>query len=148
MARARQSSPAPAQQDALLREYLPPKLREIAEVVGLEAAIRLAEHWPGIRLFVPQRVHLQHPIALAIGMRAAEQLAARYGGETVCVPKAERYLRAIRNAEIVRRYRAGESAATLARHFGVHENHVYALVARQTAEQQGDLFTREKEGCR
>ena len=143
MTRARRKSPPPEQQTALLREYLPPKLREIAEVVGLEAAIRLAEHWPGIRLFVPQRVHLQHPVALAIGMRAAEQLAARYGGETVCVPKAERYLRAIRNAEIVQRYQAGESAATLAREYGIHENHVYALVAREQAEQQGDLFHRE-----
>lgn len=146
MARARQSAPQPTQLTTLLREYLPPKLLEIADVVGLEAAIRLAEHWPGIRLFVPQRMHLEHPIALAIGVRSAECLSATYGGETVCVPKAQRYLRAIRNAEIVRRYQAGESAAALAREYGIHENHIYALVAQSQAEQQGDLFQTQAQG--
>lgn len=125
-------------------QFLPPKLREVAQVVGVEAAIRLAEHWPGIRLFVPQRVHIKHPIALAIGLTAAEKLAAHYGGETLTVPANTRFRRAMRNAQILAEYRAGASGSQLARKYGLHENHVYALVAQAAASQQPDLFAEDK----
>ena len=126
-----------------LAKHLSPKQLELAEIIGVEGAILLSEHWPGVRLPVPHNVRADHPIVLAIGMKRAEALCEHYGGEPVTVPRGAAYLRALRNAEMLRRYHEGASARALAVEYGLHENHSYALVARQTAEQQGDLFHQE-----
>ncbi|MCK5772014.1 Mor transcription activator family protein [Algiphilus sp.] len=134
---------APAKQEEadLLRQFLPPKLLEIAEVVGsYEAAIRLSEHYPGVRLHIPHGMHARHPIALAIGLVAAERLSKRYAPETITVPKAARYARALRNAQIMAEMDRGASGRAVALRYGVHENHVYALRARELKRRQGDLF--------
>lgn len=122
------------------REFLPPKLREIAEVVGVPAAIKLAEHWPGVRLFVPATMTPEHPVALAVGLTAAEELSHRYGGETITMPKADAYRRRLRDAKIVEEYSQGKSGRDLALKYGLHENHVYALIAREHAKRNLDLF--------
>lgn len=121
-------------------DSLAPKLREIAEVIGIKAALTLSEHWPGVRLFVPETVTVEHPIALAIGISAAEKLAAHYASETITVPKAHAYRRRLRDAQILKEYRAGRSGRELALKYGMHENHVYALLAREQAKGQPDLF--------
>lgn len=117
-----------------------PKLAEIADVIGLDDAIRLCEIWPGVRLFVPKNVGAKHPIALAIGLVAAEKLAKRYGGETIFVPKAEAWRRQQRNAQIVEEYSGGASGRELALKYGLHENYVYELIGKLEAKRHPDLF--------
>lgn len=106
-------------------ELLPPRLRDIAEVIGLDAVLALSNGWPGIRLFIPAQMTPQHPIALRIGFEAASKLAQMCAGETIAVPRNHRLLRAQLRAEVVTRFRAKESAATLAREYGVHEFTIY-----------------------
>lgn len=121
-------------------DYLPPKLREIAEVIGDAPALKLSDAWCGVRLFVPATITPEHPITLAIGLTAAEKLSRRYGGETITVPKASAYRLKLRDALIVDAYRKGASGRELALKYGVHENHLYSLIAKHEAKRQPDLF--------
>jgi hypothetical protein len=127
-----------------LADLLPPKLAEIAELIGVDAAFKLSAAWPGIRLFVPKQVSLEHPIAVAIGLQAARKLAEMYGGETVVIPMAARAAKARLHARILAEYRPtdgspGASASALARKYGVHQLSIYRLAAKLDAEHKGDL---------
>lgn len=133
------SGPA-AEPSANERDYLCPNLRAIADLCGVKAALKLSEAWPGVRLFVPQTMTPDHPIALAIGVTAAEKLAQRHGGETISVSSADRYHRQRRNQLILAEYKAGASGRSLALKYGLVEKYVYDLVGKELSKQQADLF--------
>lgn len=123
-----------------LAAFLPPKLVEIAEAIeSVDAALKLSNHWPGIRLFVPKVMTADHPIAMQIGMSPATKLAARYGGESLVVPMATRYHRARIKAQILAEL-PKSSAAALARKYGVHQFTIYNWQAASEAEKQGQLL--------
>ena len=127
--------------EADFREFLPPLILDFERIIGLQAAIEIAERWPGVRLFIPANPGQDHPISLCIGWAKARDLAAEYGGEYVLVPKLGRYWKARRNAVMLERYRAGETARKLALEYGLREDTVYDLVASEQARAQGDLFS-------
>lgn len=64
----------------------PASLVEIAEVIGPAAALRLVDAYGGTVCYVPMAVAPEHRLAQAIGIQAAELLAARYSGEKIEVP--------------------------------------------------------------
>lgn len=123
-----------------LLALLPPRLREIADVIGVPAVLALSDGWPGVRLFVPAEVPPHHPIALKIGLEAAQKLAQLCAGETIPIPRNHRILRARLRAEVVARYRADESASKLAREYGLHEYTVYRWAGEIQDERQGSLL--------
>lgn len=121
---------------------LPPKLAEIAERVDLDAALKLSAGWPGIRLFVPKEIMADHPIAVAIGVRKAKQLAYHYGGESIVPPACTRLHRARQKAKILAEYFAdkGPAAPELARKYGVHQFTIYRWAAEAAADAQLDML--------
>lgn len=121
-------------------QLLPPRLREIARVAGVDAALQISQGWPGVRLYIPQRMHAQHPIALAIGLDSARKLAREMGDQTVSIPRGVSYRRQLRNALIISAYQGGRSARELALEYGLHEAYIYTLVASAGAQRQQDLF--------
>ncbi len=125
---------------AIERDWLPPLLREIEELIGLEAALALCRRWGGGRLFVPRKVTPEHPIARELGLEAAERFCGYYAGEELCVPMGAAILRHLRNRAIVSRYRAGESAGRIARDLGLTERWVYEIVGRVDDNPQMDLL--------
>jgi Mor family transcriptional regulator len=119
---------------------LPETLREIAEVVGLPAAVRLVEWRGGVRVYVPARVTERHPLARVLGVRAAAALCARYPGAELCIPRAEAALRAVRDADIRRRYSGGEGAPALALEYGLSLRQIRSIVAGQPDHRQITLL--------
>lgn len=125
---------------------LPPMAKEMAQVVGLRAALAVVEHWGGTRLCVPHRLTDDHPLMQVLGAEAAEQLAAHYRGETLTVPRAAAALRAALYDQIVQEYDGGEkTAGQLAREHRVTERWIFYIVARarrerQQPDPQADLF--------
>ena len=113
---------------------------QLVEVIGEKAAEALCNAWGGLRVYVPGSVDDRHPIYFAIGMEAALRLCERWSGETLTIPKLDHLRRARRNQQIVAEYRAGATGSQLARRFGLHECHVYALIARYDARRQRGLF--------
>jgi hypothetical protein len=61
-------------------EPLPPLLNEIAELIGREAALKLAGAVGGTRIFIPKRKIPNHWLIKLLGQDAADTLAERFGG--------------------------------------------------------------------
>ena len=92
---------------------------EIAPLVGLlgdAAVLALLEAYAGIRIQIPHSVSERSSLARAIGVKAARQMAAEFGGNKLSVPLAKRWrtlhLRAagLSYSEIARRVGCTESA--------------------------------------
>lgn len=115
---------------SLTLDDLPESLRDVVELIGLAATLKLVEHFGGlIVLYVPREIGPEHPIAVAIGITAARKLSVHYGGDCLRnIPLCVAGMRRIRDAEI-RRRAASESAASLAREFTLTERHVWRILA-------------------
>lgn len=96
---------------------------DLHDLLGEAAFIALAEHFGGLRLYIPQTMTGDHDIAKAIGLEEAQRLSNRYGADRIAVPLA----RAIR----ARHYRAhGLSNSRIARKLGIRLNAVEKIFAR------------------
>ena len=106
---------------------LPRTLHELRDVVGPEAALKLAETYGGRTIYIPARPGGEHPISRLIGAEAAEKLAAMYGGVRLSIPKFDSVRKSLRNQEIIRERREGASVADLAARHGLTERWLYEL---------------------
>ncbi len=129
--------------ERLTLDDLPESLRDVVELIGLPATLRLVESYGGIiALYVPRDIDPDHPIAVAIGIAAARKLAARYGADTLRnIPRCVDGLRRIRNAEIRARH-PHESAARLALDYSLTERQIWSILAevRDVDDKQAALF--------
>ena len=127
-------------------DCLPDSVREMAEVIGLDAALLVVRCYGGRRLWLPREMSADHHLAQAIGLAAARRLSAHYRLECLLIPTCKGALRALRNQQISQRYQAGEKAAALAREFGLHERMIWQIVAGQRPPRQASPATPPKEG--
>lgn len=124
---------------------LPGSLREIAELIGLPATLRLVEHYGGvIALYIPREIEPDHHLARALGVTAARKLASHYGTDSLRnIPRCVRGLRRLRDTEIRACRAAGESPPALALKFGLTERQIWTILAegREGADgKQAALF--------
>lgn len=94
-----------------LLDLLPGELRYIGELIGVEGALRLVEKWPGVKLYIPQAVTPEHPLAELLGQDAARKLCETYPGESLEIPVLRDWRLAMRNALIAQ---SDQSQRTLA----------------------------------
>lgn len=128
----------------LTLDDLPESLREVVDLIGLAATLKLVEHFGGrTQLYVPRDIDHDHPIAQAVGITAARKLATVYSADTLRnIPRCAEGLRRIRNTEIRARHPA-ESAATLALAFGLTERQIWTILGEDDEEadaRQAALF--------
>ena len=101
----------------------------ITELLGADAAAKLIRRYGGCRLSVPRVPRPAHPLAELLGAEAAAKLIRRCGGCLLSVPKGN-HSRDFRDRAIRNSYRAGQSAAVLARQWQLSERQVRRIVAR------------------
>jgi Mor family transcriptional regulator len=119
---------------------LPPILQRIEQRVGLAATMAIVEQYGGVRLYVPLNPAPDHPLAKLIGLDKAQALAPEFGAEEhFPIPKAERALRALRDARI-RADRQTKTIRQLAREYGLIERRIHQILGEDGTEQQQDLF--------
>jgi hypothetical protein len=124
-----------------LAELLPPTLAGIAEVIGVDAALRLAAAWPGQRLYVPEALEPEHPIAQAIGYEAGLRFVARYAREYMLIPAAVRLQKMRLRAKVLAEVGSGRSAAEVSREYGLHIQTIWKWQAQQAPDdRQASLF--------
>jgi hypothetical protein len=106
---------------------------QVQECIGAEKTYRLIESFGGTRVYIPEpnRLNEFHALAQLLGMEAAVQLARAFGGSCLKVPTGHWAILRARNAVIGERYAQGCPAAKLAREYGLAENSVYRIAARQ-----------------
>ncbi len=117
-------------------DSLPKRLREAADLIGVPAAMRLAEAYGGRRLYVPlpENCRAQHPLAQLLGLDALLRLAEIWGGqEHFEVPCGVQVLRLRRDAALVAAHAAGESLRSLAARFCISERQVVRICQRARA---------------
>ncbi len=120
---------------------LPESMAEVVEVIGLPAALRLAEGLPGVRVYVPERASEDHRLVEILGREAADRLCSHYATENLYIPRCIHAIRAVRNLAIYRQRHIG--AATLAMRYGLTDRQVYNIIAAVLdagSHQQQDLF--------
>jgi len=118
---------------------LPPALREIADAVGLEAALRLIECWGGVRIYLPgpDRLTDDHILARGLGRPAAEQLCRHFGAGAYTVPRGLEALRAARDRAMRAEHADGRSARDLALAYRLSERRVWEILARDERPAEG-----------
>lgn len=76
------------------------KVSEIADAIGIEAALVLCGYYGGRTVYIPAVIPSDHTLVGLVGMRAAVQLARAFGDETLLIPTVD--LRSQRNAGLAR----------------------------------------------
>lgn len=132
--------------------WLPALLAEIAEVAGLEAALKLAESHGGRRVSIPARIPADdHPLVQSVGRVAAEKICAHYRQGTgsgrscgiyIVVPLGPSGALAGARRRLAKALAEGASAAEAARAAGMTERSAFRARARlrDRDDKQGRLF--------
>ena len=98
--------------------------REVAELIGLPAALALAEWRGGTTLPVPRNPGPGHRISRAIGWHWAQILGRRYAGERVSIPTLKTVISPQRKRGIRADHAAGVTVIDLVGQYEVSERHV------------------------
>lgn len=122
---ARKTPAAASAEDSAILALMPPRLREIADVVGVDATLALTQAVGGLRLHVPASVDADHPIAQAMGLEKAQALCKAFGLHYFPVPRGHLYKLALVRTRALERYYGGEPAASVAKDLGLHEITIY-----------------------
>lgn len=108
---------------------LPPRLRDLQDLLGPVACLLLLEAHGGEALYIPSRPGADHPLAAAIGLPALERLARHHGGEKLQLPKLDAIQRQLRLQELRALRQDGMSVAGLARRFNLTPRRVRQILA-------------------
>lgn len=122
-------------------DLLPPVARDLAELLGLDAALALVERWGGTPLWVQRQPWPE--LVQAIGREAAETLCATYTLERIDVPRCVRSMRAVRDRAILEASSEGISGAQLALAHGLTRRQITNIRRggrHAAADPQPDLF--------
>ncbi len=128
---------------------LPGLLGEIAEIVGPEIALTIAQSHGGTRVEIPPRATHDHWLTELVGIEVADRICRGLAIlEDGSLKGIRRELLPLGPASILkqarRRARAalanGASARDAARHSGLHERTIWRMKANNTDDDQGSLF--------
>ena len=76
---------------------LPYVVQDIANIIGLENALKLVEQYKGIKMYVPSEFRSDHILCQLIGEANTVILIKNYGGETLDIPKCNAAILTVRN---------------------------------------------------
>lgn len=124
------------------QEQLPETLSEVVAAIGMERTLALVERLGGVRVYVPEKMVPDHQLVRVVGHHAAYQLAERFGGEPLVLPRCAEALRGVRNSRIRSEREGGATPAQLALRFALTERQVYAILAaaEPASERQQSMF--------
>lgn len=122
-------------------DLLEPILQDLVGLIGLHPTMQLVQAYGGVRLYVPKlALDDDHSLVRLIGNEAVKKLQAMYGGEPhFDIPKAERALRAVRDAEI-RAKRLCSSVRLLALEYRLTERQIRTICGEMEDDRQVGLF--------
>lgn len=138
-----------------VRDQLPAQVLEIADVVGMPAALRLVTELGGTTWEFAKGANRNGQIRVAaladiVGDDAAQLLTSRLGGDVVYIPRCDVALRRLRDLEIHRQFeqavREGVSArvvvAELARTYKLSDRRIWIILNQVLPDPAapGDLF--------
>ncbi len=108
-------------------------LGEVAQGLGPDAALRLADAYGGRRIYIPtpRRLAKRRKFVEALGTELAMWLARRCGGDRLHIPMGAAPRRVARNRAILRAYDLGMSISEIAEGHGLTDRSVERILARE-----------------
>lgn len=123
--------------DEAVLALMPPSLAELARVSSVAAALALAREYGGRRIYIPEVMTEDHPLAVLIGFDAATALAHHYPGDRPEIPMLRDWRAKVKANAIASARRAGRTQAELAREYGMTERGI--RLAERRAEVVADV---------
>ena len=123
---------------------LPPRVRALVKLLGVDAALALLEARGGVPLYIPKSIETARSYrwANALGSDALKALCEEFGGLSVELPKADSILRQMRNAAILRDATRGVSTTTLAQEHRLCRRQVINIL--RAADSEGAAAARDQ----
>ena len=112
-----------------VRAHLAPLLVEIAERIGLDAALKLADAFGGIRIYVPISPGADNVLTACIGLDKARELARYLGSGIATFPTAKPLYTYARDVGIRRAHANRASCRELALRYRLSERRVWEILA-------------------
>jgi len=109
-------------------KILPYIIQDIANLIGLGAALKLVDAYKGTSMWIPSQFKPDYHLVYLIGHEAMIKLIDAYGGDRIEIPKCDDAIRAVRNFRICE---SDKSQSQLA--------HEYNLTVRQIRNIQGAM---------
>ncbi|MBL4783009.1 MAG: hypothetical protein JKX92_12275 [Porticoccaceae bacterium] len=121
-------------------DLLPQLLRELADIIGLDATLKLTEEFPGVSVYVPDTPRPHHKIALIIGFDNLVALSNIYGKDYLAMPKLDAATRQIKHA-LIRDMRGKLSTRQMALATGYTSRRVQQIKSENHAKSpQQEMF--------
>lgn len=121
--------------------YLPQQLKDLIDVIGLEAVQKLVEVYGGVRLKFPLSLKPDHPLAKLLGWQTARTLCDHYGASFMDVPKAQSAITEYRNNLIREAHARGATVRELAYRYRLTQRRIWYILGAQAAiDNQLDMF--------
>ncbi len=114
----------------------PPLLQELADTLGREPALVLAENFGGVSDYIPQKPRADHKIAKVIGMERMAVLCEVYGGVWMTIPRG---VNLDPKKPQIEKLLGEKSHRQIARDLGVSERYVRLVANSKAREVQGML---------
>ena len=138
-------------------EELPNSVREIAEVIGMDATLRLISQLPVcqrpgrklpiVMLYVPKKLPPDHELVRMIGYPDAMKLVRVFGGEILYPASCRNVFKRFRDDAIVRMAGMGARTSVIAELFGMTDRAVrYIVEGREKAPEETPSIHRQT-GC-
>lgn len=125
-------------------DLLPQLLRELADIIGLDATLKLTEAYPGVSIYVPAVPRPHHKLASIIGYDNLVALSDIYGKDYLAMPKLDAAVRQIKHA-LIRDMQGKFSARQMALATGYTTRRVLQIKSQgNDHDQQQDLFTKHR----
>lgn len=118
------------------QEHLPETAQKIHDLVGLEAMVRLVNKWGGCHLDFPrhresfQTSMIVQAVADEIGQADAFKVAEMFQGTRLHVPKCQKALQKLVEAQIKAELDKNTPAHVLARRFNLTERSIWRIAKR------------------
>lgn len=126
---------------------LPRSVREIAEVIGREATLRLIGQLPTcyagndgkkstrVIMYVPKTLKPDHQLVHILGWHTAHRLVRHFGGEILYPANCRAVYAKFRDEAILKMLDAGARPAMVAELMGLSERHVRNLLREKPQEE-------------
>lgn len=127
---------------------LPNSVREIAEVIGRDAALRLIGKLPTcyagkdgkkstrVMMYVPKRLAPDHQLVRILGWNNANRLVRHFGGEILYPANCRAIYSKYRDEAILKMLEAGARPSMVAELMGLSERHVRNLQRTEKPQEE------------
>ncbi|MCV6587530.1 MAG: hypothetical protein OIF57_00685 [Marinobacterium sp.] len=109
---------------------LPESLRELAEIIGLEYALVMADMFPGVPVYIPANCREDHPVAAAIGLENFRKVIYYYGGDTLKLAKSDAVRRQIKHKRAQLLKKSGMTNRQIAAELDYSQRHIERIISR------------------